>query len=117
MQPESGFERLVHTQDSIHRTFRHVEGMDYEGFSTDEKTIDVVIKCLLIIGEAARNVPQDMRASNPEVPWQDIIGMRNRLIHVYFEMDLGIVWQTVSEDLLLLEDAVQKLIDSTSSSE
>jgi hypothetical protein len=71
----------------------------------------------LIIGEAARNVPQDMRASNPEVPWQDIIGMRNRLIHVYFEMDLGIVWQTVSEDLLLLEDAVQKLIDSTSSSE
>ncbi len=86
--------------------------MDYEGFSTDEKTIDV-----LIIGEAARNVPQDMRASNPEVPWQDIIGMRNRLIHVYFEMDLGIVWQTVSEDLLLLEDAVQKLIDSTSSSE
>ena len=91
--------------------------MDYEGFSTDEKTIDVVIKCLLNIGEAARNVPQDMRASNPEVPWQDIIGMRNRLIHVYFEMDLGIVWQTVSEDLLLLEDAVQKLIDSTSSSE
>lgn len=86
--------------------------MDYEGFSTDEKTIDV-----LIIGEAARNVPQDMRASNPEVPWQDIIGMRNRLIHVYFEMDLGIVWQTVSEDLLLLEDAVQKSIDSTSSSE
>ena len=112
MQPESGFERLVHIQDSIHRTFRHVEGMDYEGFSTDEKTIDV-----LIIGEAARNVPQDMRASNPEVPWQDTIGMRNRLIHVYFEMDLGIVWQTVSEDLLLLEDAVQKLIDSTSSSE
>ncbi len=86
--------------------------MDHEEFSTDEKTIDV-----LIIGEAARNVPQDMRASNPEVPWQDIIGMRNRLIHVYFEMDLGIVWQTVSEDLLLLEDAVQKLIDSTSSSE
>ena len=112
MQPESGFERLVHIRDSIHRTFRHVEGMDHEEFSTDEKTIDV-----LIIGEAARNVPQDMRASNPEVPWQDIIGMRNRLIHVYFEMDLGIVWQTVSEDLLLLEDAVQKSIDSTSSSE
>ena len=69
----------------------------------------------MIIGEATSHVPQELLALSAEVPWQDIVGMRNRLTHGYFDMDLGIVWQTISEDLGLLEDAIQKLLDSMSS--
>ncbi len=84
--------------------------MTRESFSTDKKTIKAVVRSLEVIGEAASKLPQHVRDGYPEISWQEIIGMRNRLIHEYFGVDLDIVWQTIEEDLKPLENAVKKMI-------
>jgi len=81
-----------------------------ESFSTDKKTIKAVVRSLEIIGEAANKLPQHVRDRYPEISWQEIIGMRNRLIHEYFGVDLDIVWQTIEEDLEPLEGARKNMI-------
>jgi uncharacterized protein with HEPN domain len=58
-----------------------------------------LVKCIEIVGEAASRVSPEIRADHPQIPWQDIIGMRNRLIHAYYDVDLDRVWDTVLEDL------------------
>ena len=85
-------------------------GLTRESFSADKKTIKAVVRSLEVIGEAASKLPQHVRDGSPEISWQEIIGMRNRLIHEYFGVDLDIVWQTIEEDLKPLENAVKKMI-------
>lgn len=85
-------------------------GLTSEIFSTDKKTIKAVVRSLEVIGEAANKLPEHIRERYPEVSWEEIIGMRNRLIHEYFGVDLDIVWQTIEEDLDSLETAVKKMI-------
>ena len=58
--------------------------MDYEGFRQDDKAMYAVIRAFEIIGEASRQIPEDVRTANPEVPWREIAGMRNKLTHEYF---------------------------------
>lgn len=70
-----------------------------------------LIRCLEIIGEAAARMGEGTRGLLPSVPWQQIIGMRNRLIHAYFDVDIDMVWRTVSEDLPLLNDLLTNIID------
>jgi hypothetical protein len=67
---------------------------------------------LAIIGEAIRNIPPELEASNPEIPWDDVRGMRNIVIHEYFQVSLSIIWQTVQEDLVSLEASLRQLINS-----
>jgi uncharacterized protein with HEPN domain len=69
-----------------------------------------VVRSLEVMGEAANKLPEDVRDRYPEVSWQEIIGMRNRLIHEYFGVDVDIVWQAIEEDLVPLETAVKKMI-------
>ncbi len=85
-------------------------GMTRESFSIDKKTIKAVVRSLEVIGEAANKLPDDVRDGYPEISWQEIIGMRNRLIHEYFGVDLDIVWQTIEEDLKPLDNAVKKMV-------
>lgn len=83
--------------------------MNYEEFANDRKTVKAVIRCLEVIGEAANKIPQNLREKYSETPWQEITGMRNRLIHEYFGVDLNIVWQTIEEDLKPLEVTIKKI--------
>ena len=69
-----------------------------------------IIKSIEIIGEAASKVSETFKTENSNIPWNDIINMRNRLIHVYFEVNLDIVWQTVKTDLPDLIKALEKII-------
>lgn len=69
-----------------------------------------IVKCLEIIGEAATQTSADLRARHPEVKWHAMIGMRNRLVHAYFEIDTDQVWQTLTEDLPILINAVGEII-------
>jgi uncharacterized protein with HEPN domain len=85
-------------------------GLTRESFSTDKKTMKAVVRSLEVMGEAAIKLPEHVRNRYPEVSWQEIIGMRNRLIHEYFGVDFDIVWQTIEEDLAPLETAVKKMI-------
>jgi uncharacterized protein with HEPN domain len=86
-------------------------GTTKEDFYKDKKTIKAVVRSLEVIGEAASKMPQNVRDSYPEIPWQETIVMRNRLIHEYFGVDLEIVWQTIEEDLGPLDTTVKRMIE------
>lgn len=83
----------------------------FEEFQNDRKTIRAVLYNLAIIGEAVRNIPPDVETSHPEIPWDDVRGMRNIVIHEYFQVNLSIIWQTLQEDLVLLEVSLRQLMN------
>jgi len=94
------------------RSFVH--DMSAEGFMADKKTVNAVVRSLEVIGEATGKIPRDVRMRYPDVPWDEIIGMRNRLLHEYFGVDLDIVWQTIQEDLAPLETAITIMLNELS---
>ncbi len=81
-----------------------IEGFDYTMFAEDTKTQSSVIHRLLIVGEAAKRLSTETRKTFPEIPWQEIAGMRDRLIHSYHEVDLEEVWGTARSDIPHLLD-------------
>lgn len=85
--------------ECIKKIERYVDGMDFALFKEDEKTIDAVIKNLETIGEAAQHIPDDIKARHKQVPWRGIIGLRNRIVHGYFNIDLEIIWGIVRQEL------------------
>lgn len=80
----------------------YVEDATRQEFLTDPKLQDSVIRRIEIIGEAAGRISSAFREENPEIPWNEIRGMRNRMIHVYDDIDMDIVWETVQQDIPLL---------------
>jgi uncharacterized protein with HEPN domain len=82
-----------------------------DGFYHNRMLQDAVIRRLEIIGEAVNHIPQRLRAKHPGIPWQDIVGMRNRLTHEYFGVQLHRAWKVVQEDLVPLRETVQRMID------
>jgi len=72
-----------------------------------------LLKSIEIIGEAAVRVGNDTRAKYPALPWDDMIGMRNRLVHAYFDIDLSLLWTTVSDDLPVLIQELEKIARET----
>ena len=96
--------------EAIRRIGLYVQDMDYDRFVQDTKTQDAVIRNIEIIGEAARNIPEPMKEDNPSVPWKQITGTRDRLIHDYFGTNLDIVWNIVDQELSPLLGAIQKAL-------
>lgn len=93
---------LAHVAQAIERIQRYVNGLDSAAFAADEKTLDAVLRNIEVIGEAARNVQRhhaDFAAEHPQVPWSVMVGMRNRVAHGYFAVDVDLVWATVAQDL------------------
>ena len=89
-----------------------VDGLNYDAFSTDKKTVNAVIRSLEVIGEAVKKVPEELRKKYPDLPWKEIAGTRDKLIHEYFGVDLQIVWETIQNDLDALEQAIHSLLQS-----
>lgn len=85
--------------DSIEDAQAFVEGMTFADFSKDRKTVNAVIRSVEVIGEAAKNIAESIRDRYPSIPWRKMAGMRDKLAHEYFGVDLEVVWQTVKEDL------------------
>jgi uncharacterized protein with HEPN domain len=88
-----------------------VGNMSYEEFARDDKTIFAVVRALEIVGEAVKNIPSDVRKNYPEVPWKDISGMRDKVIHEYFGVKLSIVWRAVKEELPPLKPLFEKILN------
>lgn len=86
-------------RSAIDRIFEYTAGLTLESFSNDYKTLDAVIRNLEIIGEAATHLTEDERGRYATVPWHVMISLRNKVIHEYFGVDVGILWQTIQEDL------------------
>jgi len=78
----------------------------------DRKLVLALIKSIEIIGEAAAKITKECREDLSQIPWPNIIGMRNRLIHAYFDINLDILWKTVTEDLPTLIDDLEKILSS-----
>lgn len=89
-----------------------VKGQDFESFSRNQEKIYAVTRALEIIGEADRSVPSDIQAQYPEVPWHEMIAMRNIVAHQYFGVELRVLWRTVFEDLPPLQSEVSQILES-----
>jgi uncharacterized protein with HEPN domain len=97
--------------ESISRIFSYIAGLDYQEFAADKKTFDAVVRNLEIIGEAARNLPEEIKISIPGVEWRKIAGLRNILAHEYFGVNKQIVWDIIQTKLQPLGEACIKLIE------
>ena len=88
-----------------------VEGVDLEAFRDDELRQSAVVFQLLILGEAAKHVSEDVRTTHDRVPWSKMARMRDRLIHGYFDVDLEIVWTTATRDVSSLIEQLEEIVD------
>jgi uncharacterized protein with HEPN domain len=100
--------RLLHAIEAIDAIQRYtVEGR--EAFFADDKTRDAVIRNIEILGQAVKGISDDTRALEPAVPWRKIAGMRDVLIHEYFGVELGLVWDVVEDELPVLRPQLERL--------
>jgi uncharacterized protein with HEPN domain len=99
--------------DAIEKVEQFVEGMDFGKFSSDSKTLFAVIRALEIIGEASKKVPEVIKRQNPDLPWRGMAGIRDKLIHEYFGLNLQVVWKTVNEDIPKLKPIISVIIEKT----
>ena len=104
--------RLSDIRDSAEKILKYVQGMDFDPFSQDQRTIDAVVRNFEIIGEAARHVPDEFKSAHPHISWREMNDMRNTLIHGYFGVDVAIVWGTIVNNLPPLLSSIRELIES-----
>ena len=88
-----------------------VAGMSGDEFLEDEKTVFAVIRALEILGEAAKKIPAEIRDNYPSIPWREIAGMRDKLVHDYFGVNLQLIWKTVQEDLPELLPRLREVVE------
>ena len=98
--------------DNMELAEEFVKDMSYEEFVNDKKTNHAVTRCIEIMGEAAKHIPEYIRKKYPQIPWKDIAGMRDKLIHFYFGVNLEKVWLVLKEDIPTLKPAIQKVLDN-----
>ena len=106
--------RLQHMLDAAREAVRFARNKTRNSLNTDRKLVFALVRAIEIIGEAAANVTKKCREDLPQVPWKDIVGMRNRLIHAYFDINLDILWKTVTEDLPPLISALEETLSRQS---
>lgn len=98
--------------ESVKQVERHMKGITRSRFLKNIKDQDALCRRLEIIGEAANRIPKDTQKKMPNVPWKEIVGMRNKLIHDYGEVDAIILWQTISDDIPILKENILSYLDS-----
>jgi len=109
---EREFDDYLHdVLDAMEKAQKFVENLTYEEFIRDDKTVFAAIRALEIIGEATKNIPDETRKQNPGVPWKEMAGMRDVLIHDYFGVDMQTVWLTVTEKIPEVKLSLQKLLE------
>ena len=98
--------------DAITAVQGYTEGMKFETFVSDRKTVDAVLRNLILIGEAASHIPDDFASEHSDIPWRDMRDMRNFVVHEYFGVSDRIIWETVQNDLPPLIPRLQQMLES-----
>ena len=107
--------RIQHMLEAARQAMSFIEGRQRSHLNADAQLRLALLRALEVIGEAANKVTPDTRAAHPEIPWSKITGIRNRLIHAYFEVDLDIVWKTAAEALPELVPMLQAILGTDAS--
>jgi uncharacterized protein with HEPN domain len=101
---------IEHILIAITKIKEYTKGMDQTSFATNTLVQDGVVRQLEIIGEACSNLEDNFRATYPTIPWSQIVGMRNKLAHEYWDIDLGVVWTTITTEILDLENELENIL-------
>lgn len=101
--------------DAIRDIKSFIKGETYETFLKDNMRRNAVIRSLEIIGEAAKNIPDDLRDLYPDIPWKRMAGMRDKLIHGYFGVDYESVWSLITERISEIEQPIEQMLEEQSS--
>ena len=110
---EADLIRLKHMLDASYEVVAFTTDKDQDDFNQDRKLHLSVVHLLEIIGEAGSHISDDVQKNYPQFPWKHIVGMRNRLIHGYFDINLVIVWKTATEDIPPLIKQLEQIISSS----
>ncbi|MGB9939272.1 DUF86 domain-containing protein [Methanosarcina sp.] len=101
---------LIDILNSIEKIESFIEGFEFEDFSTDDKTIYAVILALEIIGEATKDLPDSLKIRHPEVPWREMSGLRDKMVHGDFGLDLEAIWNIAVEDVSSLKPLIARIL-------
>lgn len=96
--------------DAFESIEKFVEDMSFENFKEDDKTTSAVIRKFEIIGEVTKQIPDKIKQKYSEVPWKEMAGMRDRLIHFYFGVDYNLVWATIKNRIPQVKSMIKKII-------
>ena len=110
-------ERLNHILDAIDKIAEALTGFTYESFDQDWQKRLVIERLLEIIGEAANHLSPELRNAHPQIPWPQIIGMRNLVSHEYFRIDTRTIWLTAIESVPKLRSDIEKIVNELSVAE
>jgi uncharacterized protein with HEPN domain len=103
---------LRHILDAIEQIESYLDGISVDQFQKTKLIQDGVLRQLEIMGEASRNLSDDIRQDHPEVPWRQIVGLRNRVIHAYFSVNTEIIWEITQDDLPSIKENVTSILES-----
>jgi uncharacterized protein with HEPN domain len=99
--------------DAINDVEDFLGNMSLKEFTKDRKTLNAVVRSIEIIGEASKKIPESCKEKHKNLPWKQIAGMRDKLIHAYFGVDAEILWKAAKEDIPQLKDAIKKMLQDT----
>ncbi len=105
-------ESILDMLNSIRLVMQYVSGLEQRDFEANDQCQDAVIRRIEIMGEAAKRVAETVRQRFPQVPWHEMAGMRDRVIHSYDTVDVEIVWDTIRRDLPTLAGQLQSVLES-----
>jgi uncharacterized protein with HEPN domain len=98
-------------KEAAEKILKYTQGLSFEDFLADDKTIDAVVRNFEIIGEASLRIDEDFRYENPQIEWKKLRGFRNRIVHDYFGIDYEIVWSILTQDLEELVFQLDQLLN------
>ena len=110
MPPRDWAFRVQDILDAIAKIRRFTSDVDFEAFENDEELLDAVVHNLTVIGEAANHVPSDVTGRHPDIPWRQMIDLRNFSVHAYWNLRPAVIWDTIQNDLPPLVEPLRKLL-------
>jgi uncharacterized protein with HEPN domain len=112
MPPRDRAFRIQDILDAIAKIQRYISGVDFDKFENDEEIMDAVVHNLTVIGEATNHLPAEITSSHPEIPWRQMIDLRNFSVHAYWNLRPAVIWDTIQNDLPPLIEPLRSLISS-----